>query len=179
MSRGVAVIAMDVGSHRETSSSMFFISHVFMNRLDTLLVTHSRERGTNQLTGREIECLTGRRAARARKQSHFYSTARARQCISIFRMLSRSSTPPIELARLPSPALVDWSACGKQDVLKLGRTPAVSGGVPITRCLPLEQAVLRDPVGNLHTVGAASVRGFAELPERAGPPGWVRLHMYG
>jgi DNA-binding CsgD family transcriptional regulator len=39
-------------------SSMFFISHVFMNHIESLLVTQNRARGTNQLTGREIECLT-------------------------------------------------------------------------------------------------------------------------
>lgn len=47
---------------RETASrslgSMFFISHVFIHRIDSLLIAHTRERGTNQLTGREIECLT-------------------------------------------------------------------------------------------------------------------------
>jgi DNA-binding NarL/FixJ family response regulator len=34
------------------------ISHVFMNHIESLLVPQSRERGTNQLTGREVECLT-------------------------------------------------------------------------------------------------------------------------
>jgi DNA-binding CsgD family transcriptional regulator len=38
--------------------SMFFISHVFLRHVDELVAAQTRERGSGQLTEREIECLT-------------------------------------------------------------------------------------------------------------------------
>jgi len=50
------------GDAREIASahlgSLFFISHVFIHHIEGLLAAPMRERGSNHLTERELECLT-------------------------------------------------------------------------------------------------------------------------